>query len=51
MGYTGVYFLVGTDRGHLGLNLLGEGLTWEEQHIAVSIFRGIRFLGQGSEHL
>ena len=46
VGYTGVYFLVRTDRGHLGLNLVGEGLTREEQHTAVSIFRGIRFLGQ-----
>ena len=46
VGYTGVYFLVRMDRGHLGLNLVGEGLTREEQHTAVSIFRGIRFLGQ-----
>lgn len=45
VGYIGVYFLAGTDRGHLGLNLVGEGLTREEQHTAVSIFRGIRFLG------
>ena len=51
-GYTGVYFQIpvsqisGKDRGYISLNLVGEGLTQEEQHTAISVFRGIRFLGQ-----
>ena len=49
-GYTGVYFQIpvsqisGKDRGYISLNLIGEGLTQEEQHTAISVFRGIRFL-------
>ena len=51
-GYTGVYFQIpvsqisGKDRGYISLNLVGEGLTQEEQHTAISVFRGIRFLRQ-----
>ena len=43
-GLTGVYFPLKADRGHFGLTLVGEGLTREQQHTAVSVFRGIRFL-------
>ena len=52
-GSTGVYFNIPAsqilgykDRGYISLNLVGEGLTQEEQHTAISVFRGIRFLGQ-----
>jgi len=51
-GYTGVYFLIPVlrisdkDRGYISLNLVGEGLSREEQHTAISVFRGIRFLGR-----
>lgn len=49
-GYTGVYFLIPVSqisdkgRGYTSLNLVGEGLTKEEQHTAISVLRGIRFL-------
>ena len=48
-GTTGVYFPVRTDRGLIGLTLIGDGLTREQQHTAVSVFRGMRFLPTSSE--
>ena len=42
-GYTGVYF---EGIGGPSLNLVGEGLTPEQQHTAISVFRGIRLRGQ-----
>ena len=42
-GYTGVYF---EGIGGPSLNLVGGGLTSEQQHTAISVFRGIRLRGQ-----
>ena len=42
-GYTGIYF---SNLGGSSLNLLGEGLTLEQQRTAVAVFRSIRLLAQ-----